>query len=40
MGGWRIVRYDPLGRVDRIVQLPVETPTSAASGVPMAAPFS
>ena len=31
-GGWRIVRYDPLGRVDRIVQLPVETPTSAAFG--------
>ena len=31
-GGWRIVRYDPLGRVDRIVQLPVEIPTSAAFG--------
>ena len=31
-GGWRIVRYDPLGRVDRIVQLPVETPTSVAFG--------
>ena len=31
-GGWRIVRYDPYGRVDRIVQLPVEIPTSAAFG--------
>ncbi len=30
--GWRIVRYDPRGRVDRIVQLPVEIPTSAAFG--------
>lgn len=30
--GWRIVRYDPKGRVDRIVQLPVEIPTSAAFG--------
>ena len=30
--GWRIVRYDPHGRVDRIVQLPVEVPTSAAFG--------
>jgi sugar lactone lactonase YvrE len=31
-GGWRLVRYDPNGRVDRIVQLPVEIPTSAAFG--------
>ena len=31
-GGWRIVRYDPYGRVDRIVQLPVEIPTSGAFG--------
>jgi L-arabinonolactonase len=31
-GGWRIVRYDPHGRVDRVVQLPVEIPTSAAFG--------
>jgi sugar lactone lactonase YvrE len=30
--GWRLVRYDPKGRVDRIVQLPVEIPTSAAFG--------
>ncbi len=31
-GGWRIARYDPMGRTDRIVQLPVEIPTSAAFG--------
>ena len=31
-GGWRIVRYDTRGRVDRVVQLPVEIPTSAAFG--------
>lgn len=31
-GGWRIVRYDPHGNVDCIVQLPVEIPTSAAFG--------
>lgn len=31
-GGWRVVRYDPEGRVDRIVQLPVEIPTSVAFG--------
>ena len=31
-GGWRIVRYDTRGRVDRVVQLPVEIPTSAAVG--------
>lgn len=31
-GGWRIVRYDPRGRVERIVHLPVEIPTSAAFG--------
>jgi sugar lactone lactonase YvrE len=30
--GWRLVRYDPLGRVDRIIQLPVEIPTSVAFG--------
>jgi L-arabinonolactonase len=31
-GGWRIVRYHPRGTVDRIVQLPVAIPTSAAFG--------
>ena len=26
------MRYDPQGRIDRVVQLPVEIPTSAAFG--------
>jgi len=30
--GWRIVRYDPRGNVDRVIQLPVAIPTSAAFG--------
>lgn len=30
--GWRVVRYDPLGRVDRVLQVPVEIPTSVAFG--------
>lgn len=33
-GGWRIVRYSPAGKVDRIIQLPVEQPTSCAFGGP------
>jgi L-arabinonolactonase len=26
-GGWRVTRYDPAGRVDRVVRFPVENPT-------------
>lgn len=33
-GGWRIVRYDPDGEIDRIVEMPVEQPTSCAFGGP------
>ena len=31
-GGWRVVRYRPDGSVDRIVQMPVEQPTSCCFG--------
>lgn len=31
-GGWRVVRYAPNGRVDRVVTMPVEQPTSCAFG--------
>jgi len=31
-GGWKITRYDPDGKVERIVQLPVQYPTSCAFG--------
>jgi sugar lactone lactonase YvrE len=33
-GGWRIVRYAPDGSIDRIVDMPVEQPTSCAFGGP------
>ena len=33
-GGWRIVRYAPDGSVDRIVEVPVQQPSSCAFGGP------
>lgn len=30
--GWSVVRFDPLGRVDRVINLPVPRPTSCAFG--------
>ena len=33
-GGWRLVRYAPDGRVDRIVDLPVQQPTCCMFGGP------
>lgn len=32
--GWRVVRYDPDGGVDRVLPLPVQRPTSVAFGGP------
>ena len=32
--GWRVVRYDPGGRIERIVELPVQKPTSCMFGGP------
>jgi len=32
--GWRITRYDPTGRGDRVVRLPVQRPTCPAFGGP------
>jgi sugar lactone lactonase YvrE len=32
VGGWQLVRFTPDGRVDRIVDMPVERPTKIAFG--------
>jgi sugar lactone lactonase YvrE len=32
--GWRITRYAPDGRIDRIVEMPVQKPTSCMFGGP------
>jgi len=32
--GWRITRYDPEGKVERVIPLPVGRPTSCAFGGP------
>jgi sugar lactone lactonase YvrE len=31
-GGWRITRYDPEGRIDRVIKMPVPQVTSVAFG--------
>ncbi len=33
-GGWRLHRYAPDGRIDRVIELPVSQPTSCAFGGP------
>jgi sugar lactone lactonase YvrE len=33
-GGWKIIRYDPSGKVERVIQLPVRHPTSCIFGGP------
>ena len=32
--GWRIIRYTPEGTVDRVVEMPVQRPTSCLFGGP------
>jgi sugar lactone lactonase YvrE len=31
-GGWRVVRYTPAGKVDRVIELPVQNPTCCCFG--------
>lgn len=31
-GGWRITRYDPAGKIERVVRMPVERPSCCAFG--------
>jgi sugar lactone lactonase YvrE len=31
-GGWKVVRYDPAGKVEREIRTPVQNPTSCAFG--------
>ena len=33
-GGWRIIRYDPQGKQERVIALPVQYPTSCTFGGP------
>jgi sugar lactone lactonase YvrE len=32
--GWRVVRYDPAGKIDRVLPMPVQRPTAVAFGGP------
>jgi len=33
-GGWRLTRYDPAGKVERVLKMPVPNPTSCCFGGP------